>query len=184
MKPDQTDIPEALLEPVSLLLLDVDGVLTDGKLIYPGAAPEIKTFCVKDGLGIKMLLKAGIEVGLVTGRSSPALFRRCRELGISLVYDNIAEKSSVLEDILQKSRTSSKDNIAFMGDDLPDIPLLQQVGVPIAVADACSEVRRTAKIITAARGGEGAVREIGEALLRARGLWPAALSPYMGPQPT
>ena len=172
MLPDQLHI----LSPVSLLLLDVDGVLTDGKLLYSGDTLETKNFHVKDGLGIKLLLKAGLSVAIVTGRSSTALSRRCQELGIFHVYDNIRDKGLVLSDILAETQTTSPDETAFIGDDLPDIPLLKQVGVPIAVADAHPEVRSTAQIVTSANGGHGAVREVCDALLQAKGMWEDALS--------
>lgn len=174
MTPEQT----AILKPVTLLLLDVDGVLTDGRLIYAGDGPEIKNFHVKDGLGIKMVLKAGIEVGIVTGRSSTALTRRCQELGIGHIYDGIKDKGAVLDDILAATQTVSPEAVAFIGDDLPDIPLLKKVGAPITVANAHPAVQQESRIITSVQGGFGAVREVCEMLLHAKGLWQDVLSQF------
>jgi len=158
------------LKNVSLLLLDVDGVLTTGQVIYDDAGQETKVFDVRDGLGIRMLKEAGIEVGIVTGRRSMALVHRCRNLNISLLKDGIRDKASALKEILQMTGTPASAT-AFMGDDLPDLPILKRVGVPIAVNDAHELVKNTAVMTTRANGGCGAVREISERILRARGDW-------------
>lgn len=165
--------------PIRLLLLDVDGVLTDGTIFYTGADLESKTFCVKDGLGIRMLISAGLQVAIVTGRSSPALNRRCKELGIRRVYDGITDKGGLLDEILADTGVASPQEIAFIGDDLPDIPLLRQIGLPIAVADAHPEVKKRAEVITSVNGGQGAVREICERILHAQGLWQRATNGYL-----
>lgn len=153
-----------------MLLLDVDGVLTDGQIVYSSDGAELKAFNVKDGLGIRMLLAAGVQIGIVTGRSSPALNRRCHELGIHHVYDGVADKVAVLDQIMAKAGIQSEE-VAFVGDDLPDRPLMRAVGVPIAVADAHPAVIETAQWATRAAGGRGAVREVCEKILTAKGLW-------------
>ncbi len=155
---------------IKLLLLDVDGVLTRGEIIYTGGDQETKVFNVKDGLGIRLMMKAGIQVGIVTGRQSAAVDRRCRELGITLVYTGVDAKASVLNDILEKTGLN-RDQIAFIGDDLPDIPLMKNVGIGVAVADASAVVRKSADYVTECRGGHGAVREFCEVILKARGRW-------------
>ncbi len=165
------------LQSIKLLLLDVDGVLTDGSIAYTGRQEETKVFNVKDGLGIRMLHQNHIQTGIVTGRASDALLRRCRELGISLVFDNISDKDRVLEAIMQQSGCRGEE-IAFIGDDLPDLPLMAKVALGIAVADAHEAVRRQAAIITRNAGGKGAVREVCEMILEAKGLWQAQLSQW------
>jgi 3-deoxy-D-manno-octulosonate 8-phosphate phosphatase (KDO 8-P phosphatase) len=175
MKPENP----TLFAGIKLLLLDVDGVLTDGGISYSGSETETKTFSVRDGLGIKMLMSAGLQVGIVTGRTSPALSRRCRELGITCLYDDVWDKGLTLAPIMTETGIESPRQVAFAGDDLPDIPLLKKVGLPIAVANAHPEVKKVAAVVTAAEGGRGAVREICENLLRAQGLWPQVLAAYL-----
>ena len=161
-------------QTIKLLLLDVDGVLTDGSIAYTEDQTETKTFNVKDGLGIKMLHQSGIKTGIVTGRSSPALLRRCRELGIQMIFDNVRDKGKVLAQIIDKTGLTSGE-IAFIGDDLPDLPMLQKVGIGIAVADAHELVCEQADLITENRGGHGAVREVCEMILKSKGIWPELL---------
>lgn len=156
--------------PVSTLLLDVDGVLTDGSIVYTDRGDEVKSFSVKDGLGLRLLMDAGITVGIVTGRRSQALQKRCDNLGISLVFDGVTDKEKVLAGLIREKGLSS-DAIAFMGDDLPDIRIMKSVGFPIAVADADPLVKMTALYITSSPGGRGAVREICELILKTKGLW-------------
>ncbi len=158
------------LSRIKLLLLDVDGVLTSGHIIYSNAGMETKAFHAKDGLGIKLLMNAGIDIGIVTGRSSEALFQRCNDLGIKLIFDGIKEKGAVLDTILSRTGLLA-EQVAFMGDDLPDISLLKKVGVSIAVADAHESVKKSVDIITHKKGGDGAVREVCEMMLKANGLW-------------
>jgi len=158
------------LKKIELLLLDVDGVLTDGSIIYTDRGTEIKVFSVKDGLGIRMLKAAGIDVGIVTGRRSEALRHRCRDLGITRVMEGIKDKAAVL-DLIEKETGITADKMAFVGDDLPDLPLMKRVGVSITVADGHRAVKKAADIITEAVGGAGAVREICEAVLTACGYW-------------
>ncbi len=158
------------LKKIRLLLLDVDGVLTDGGIIYDNNGVETKKFNSKDGLGLRLLMDNGINVGIVTGRSSGALIHRCNNLGIELVFDGVKDKASVLDDILEKTKTSPEE-IAFIGDDLPDIPLFNLIGVPIAVADAHEAVCERALMVTTKKGGKGGVREACDSILKAKGLW-------------
>ncbi len=161
---------ENRLANIRVLLLDVDGVLTDGSILYQADGTEIKCFHAKDGLGIRLLMDAGIQVGIVTGRSSEALIHRCRNLGISLVFDGVKDKEAVLEKVLKQTGAKAEE-IAFAGDDLPDIGLMRRVGFSAAVADAHEAVRKEADMVTVRNGGRGAVREICEAILKARGCW-------------
>ncbi len=162
------------LKDIRLLLLDVDGVLTNGSIIYDDQNIETKVFNVKDGLGIRLLLNAGIQVGVITGRASNALKNRCANLGIENLYDGIHDKVLALDTVLKKTGVKIGET-AFIGDDLPDLPVLKKVGVSIAVRDAEETVRKHADIVTNAKGGEGAVREICEAILKAKGLWEAII---------
>ena len=166
------------LKRTKLLLLDVDGVLTDGCIIYNDNGAETKIFNVKDGLGIKLLMEAGIKVGIVTGRTSKALNHRCTNLGISLIFDGVYEKTSVLELISEQTGLLAEE-IAFVGDDLPDLPLLRRVGLSIAVADAHETVIENVDMTTSAKGGAGAVREICEAILKTQGFWNKIFKRYL-----
>lgn len=165
------------LEKVKLLILDVDGVLTDGSITYDSNGEEIKAFSARDGLGLKLLMDAGLEICIATGRSSKALHHRCEDLGITRVFDGLGDKASIPE-ILYEQTGIRAEQIAAMGDDLPDLPLMKKIGVSIAVADAHEVVREEADMVTAATGGHGAVREAGEAILKAQGLWERILDGY------
>ncbi|MDM8523084.1 HAD-IIIA family hydrolase [Desulfococcaceae bacterium HSG8] len=166
---DQAAEKTELLKKIKLLLLDADGVLTDGSIVYSDSGSEIKTFNVKDGVGIRLLMAAGIKVGIVTGRSSDALCHRCRNLGIVLLVDGIRDKAAVLDRITGQTSIPAQ-KIAFMGDDLPDLPIMRRVGLSIAVSDADKAVIEHAGMVTKNRGGAGAVREVCEAILDAQGL--------------
>ena len=166
------------LKRTKLLLLDVDGVLTDGCIIYNDNGAETKIFNAKDGLGIKLLMEAGIKVGIVTGRTSKALYHRCTNLGISLIFDGVHEKASVLE-IISKQTGLLTEEIAFVGDDLVDLPLLRRVGLSIAVANAHETVIENVDMVTSKKGGNGAVREICEAILKAQGFWNKIVERYL-----
>jgi len=158
------------LKSIQLLLLDVDGVLTDGAIIYGHDGSEIKIFNVKDGLGLKLAMTAGIKVGIVTGRKSPALDHRCRDLGIQYSFKGIQDKAKILAKIAKQTGVAPEQT-AYIGDDLPDLPLMRRVGLSVAVADASETVLQNADWTTSATGGCGAVREVCEALLKARGEW-------------
>jgi 3-deoxy-D-manno-octulosonate 8-phosphate phosphatase (KDO 8-P phosphatase) len=157
------------LENIKLLLLDVDGVLTSGQIIYSDKNIETKVFNVRDGLGIRLLQTAGIDVGIVTGRTSAALLNRCNDLGITMIYDGIKSKGEIFDSILSTTHLQAQ-NVAFVGDDLPDLSLMKKVGVSIAVADAHDAVKKIADIITRRNGGEGAVREVCEMILEAKNM--------------
>ncbi|MBW1785570.1 MAG: HAD hydrolase family protein [Deltaproteobacteria bacterium] len=156
---------------VTLLFLDVDGVMTDGCITLDEDGREMKAFNVKDGLGLKLLMSAGIEVVIVTGRTSGAVSRRAEELGIREVYQGVGEKGRFCRQFREK-RGLSVESIACLGDDLPDLEMFRESGVPMAVADAVEEVRQAAVYVTRCKGGAGAVREACEYLLKARGKWP------------
>lgn len=165
------------LVSIQLLLLDVDGVLTTGQVVYTDSGEEIKAFGVKDGLGLRLVMDCGLQVGIVTGRGSGALLHRCRNLGIDLVFDQVRDKAAKLDEISTRTGIAAPQ-MAFVGDDLPDIPLMQKVGLGIAVADAVPEVIAAADMVTTAKGGCGAVREICEALLKARECWEPVLERF------
>jgi 3-deoxy-D-manno-octulosonate 8-phosphate phosphatase (KDO 8-P phosphatase) len=165
------------LKKISLLLLDVDGVMTDGGIIYDASGLETKRFNVKDGHGIKMLQRYGVEVGIITGRTSIVVDNRARELGISLVYQGSLKKIDSYEDI--KHRTGlADDQIAFMGDDVIDVPVLRRVGFSAAPLDGLSEVLSVVDYVATLPGGSGAVREVCDHILKARGAWDEIAARY------
>ena len=176
-------IPREVAERIRLVVLDVDGVLTDGG-IYLGATDggervEMKRFEITDGLGIHLLQKAGIEVAIITGRESHAVRLRAEELGIAeCLQDRSATKYPLLQALLERLGVTWEET-AFLGDDLPDLPVLHHVGLPAAVGNAVPEVRAVAQWIARRTGGHGAVREFAEALLHARGQWAAAVEQYL-----
>ena len=172
----------ALARRVKLVGFDVDGVLTDNG-VYLGMVSdhpvEFKRFHIQDGLGVKMLQWAGIPVALVSGRRSDATTLRAKELGIEdVVQDDGAKKLPAFEEILAR-RGVRWEACAFVGDDLADLPLLRRVGLPVAVANAVAEVKAAAALLTATPGGQGAVREVAEAILKARGDWPRLVTEYL-----
>lgn len=157
-------------QKIKLLLLDVDGVLTDGGIVIDRHGNETKRFDVRDGQGLALLKRAGVEVGLITGRSSDAVRYRAKELGIKMVYQGVRNKRAVYERI--KARTGLADeSIAYVGDDLMDIPLLRKAGLAITVKDGWPGVRHAADYVTMAGGGHGAVREISELIIKAQNRW-------------
>jgi len=162
---------------IKLLILDVDGVMTDGRIIVNDLGQEIKYFNVKDGLGLRLLMKAGIDVVIISGRKSKTVEYRAKGLGIKEVYQGIEDKESLCNKLVKKTGLN-RNQVCCMGDDLPDIPMFNQSGFSIAVADAVTEVRDAADFITENRGGKGAVREVCELILKARGAWPDAVSSF------
>ena len=165
------------LKHIRLLLLDVDGVMTDGGIIYNALGIETKRFNVKDGHGIKMLQRYGIDVGIITGRTSIVVDNRARELGISLVYQGALTKLVCYEDI--KVKTGLEDHhIAYMGDDVIDVPVLRRVGFSAAPQDALPEVRRVVDYVATCGGGNGAVREVCDHILKSSGAWPELVERY------
>ncbi|MCD4676115.1 MAG: HAD hydrolase family protein [Desulfobacula sp.] len=166
------------LANIQLLLLDVDGVLTDGSITYSDSGEQIKSFNSKDGLGLRLLMDSGIGVGIITGRKSKALEYRCKNLGIKLLFDNIRDKSKALDNITSQTGIVP-EKIAFAGDDLIDLPVMKRVGISFCVSDACQDVKNHSDIITSRKGGQGAVREICERILKAQGLWDTILNKYL-----
>ncbi len=152
------------------LLLDVDGVLTDGSLLFGPKGEQLKTFDVRDGLGIKLAQGAGLKVGILSGRASAALVARSRELGLDAFVQNRSDKREAFGEFLAAQGTTA-DAVAVIGDDLPDLPLLARAALSFAPADAAPEVRARAHRVLSRTGGRGAVREMIEAILRARGEW-------------
>lgn len=162
------DIRE-LAARVQLVIFDVDGVFTDGRLYYGAEGEELKVFHVRDGHGIKSLLQQGIQVAVISGRSSAVVSRRMQELGIQHVYQGDDDKRPILEKLLKKLGLSA-DQTACVGDDLVDLPIMQAAGIAIAVADAQPEVRAQADWCTRSRGGDGAVREVCDLIIEARNI--------------
>ena len=158
---------------IRVLLMDVDGTLARGVWLLSrpdGTAVELKGFDPHDGLGLTLARLAGIRTGLITGRESPALTRRAREMDMEFVYQKQAHKTAAYEETLLKAGVTEAA-VAYVGDDLPDLPVLRRVGLAVAVADAAPEVKRVAHFVTKSRGGEGAVREAVELILKAQGKW-------------
>ncbi|AAO90289.1 3-deoxy-manno-octulosonate-8-phosphatase KdsC [Coxiella burnetii] len=149
---------------IKLLILDVDGVLTDGRLIYSSRGEILKVFHVHDGLGIKQLLKAGIEVAIISSRKSKAVSRRAAELGIRHVFQGQPDKRIAFKKLLSQLKLDEKQ-VAYVGDDLPDLPIMQQVGLAIAVTNALPAVQQQAHWKTRKEGGQGAVREVCDFIL-------------------
>lgn len=158
------------LTKVKLLLLDVDGVLTDGRILYDNQGNELKAFDVKDGHGLKMLQRAGIEVGIITGRSSEVVSRRAKELGIEILYQGALRKLEPYLEILSETGLTD-EQVAYVGDDVVDLPILRRVGFSATVADAIPDVVPFVDFVSSRSGGRGAVREICDLLLRASGQW-------------
>ena len=163
---------------VKLLILDVDGVLTDGRIIMDHKGREIKAFDVRDGHGLRLLREAGIEVAMLTGRSSPAVQKRADDLGILWVRQGVHDKVKAYQEIAREVGITD-DEACFVGDDLVDIPLLKRVGIPIVVGDGAPEAKRFARYVTRSSGGKGAVREVCDLLLQAQGKWEAVLRRYV-----
>ena len=169
---------QEIARKVHLLILDVDGVLTDGSIILDGGDNEMKAFHVRDGHGIKMLVKAGVKVAIITGRYSKVVERRARELGITEVFQRCHIKSVAFDHLIEKFGVTEEE-VAYVGDDIVDIPILRRVGLPIAVNDAVNEAKEHARMITDKPGGKGAVREVSDFLLKAKGLWTSLMGDYL-----
>jgi len=160
---------------VRLLLLDVDGVLTDGRIIIDDRGVETKHFHVRDGQGISLLRHCGIDVGFITGRSSKVVLHRAKDLRVSLVFQGVKDKQLIYKRIKQK-RSLTDEQIAYVGDDVMDLPVLRCVGLAVMVADGSAELKPYADYVTRAPGGMGAVREVAELLLKAQNKWTDMLS--------
>ena len=171
---------ESILEiakNIKLLILDVDGVLTDGSIILDNEGNEYKSFHVRDGHGIKMLIKAGIQVAIITGRHSRVVERRAQELGITEVFQKCFDKRVAYRKLVRQYSLTDRE-IAYIGDDIVDVPIMSLAGLPVAVADAGEETRKAALIVTKNRGGRGAVREIADYILKAKGAWENMFDEY------
>jgi 3-deoxy-D-manno-octulosonate 8-phosphate phosphatase (KDO 8-P phosphatase) len=162
---------------VKLLIVDVDGVLTDGGIILDNKGNELKRFNVRDGHGLKMVQRIGIKVAIITGRRSKVVERRAAELGIEEVHQGCKKKLQCYSRLLKKLGVPD-EAVAYVGDDIVDIPLLVRVGLPIAVSDAHEDVKKFALMITEYPGGKGAVREITDFLIKAGGLWDDIIEKY------
>ncbi len=165
------------LVKIKLLLLDVDGVMTDGRIVFDSNGVESKFFNVKDGHGIKMVQRAGIEIGIISGRQSQVVSNRAAELGINLVYQKAIDKIAAYLEILDKTGLEDSQ-VAFMGDDIIDIPVLRRVGFAAAPANAAEEVFPHVHFVTKNSGGWGAVREVCDLLLKGKGVWETATARY------
>ncbi|MBM44004.1 MAG: hypothetical protein CMJ36_03195 [Phycisphaerae bacterium] len=157
---------------IRLLCLDVDGVLTDGRIVLDGDGRETKVFHVHDGMGIRLWQEAGHAVAIITSRSSGAVTARASELGITHVYQGVADKQETIRQVLEAAGATASETAA-VGDDLAALPMLGSIALPIAVANAVPEVKAMASHVTARSGGQGAIRELIEDLLKAQGRWDA-----------
>ncbi len=162
---------------IKLLILDVDGVLTDGKMVYDSEARQLKFFNVKDGLGVYLLKLMGIKSIILTADSSTVVKKRAQDMKVEEVYGQAYPKTKFYEEIKRKYKVKDSE-VCFIGDDLLDLQLIKKVGLGIAVKDACPEVKRVADYITKKRGGRGAVREVCEFILKSKGLWKKALEKF------
>jgi 3-deoxy-D-manno-octulosonate 8-phosphate phosphatase (KDO 8-P phosphatase) len=166
---------------VRLLLMDVDGVLTDGKLYNlpgpDGQVVETKAFDSQDGISLQWLNWKGIQAGVISGRVSPAVDERCRQCKIAYVYQGHIEKIPIFEEIMTKAGVTA-EQVAYVGDDLTDVVIMRRVGLAIATGNARPEVKRSAHLVTQAEGGRGAIREVVELILKAQGHWEALLRQY------
>jgi 3-deoxy-D-manno-octulosonate 8-phosphate phosphatase (KDO 8-P phosphatase) len=158
------------MEKIKLLLLDVDGVLTDGRITYDNSGHELKSFDVKDGHGLKMLQRAGIKTGIITGRSSAVVELRAQELGFDFLYQGAKVKLEPYREILAAAELTD-DQVAYVGDDIVDLPVLRRVGFSATVADSMNDVKPLVDYVTERNGGRGAVREICDMLIKASGQW-------------
>ncbi|MBC8351660.1 MAG: HAD hydrolase family protein [Planctomycetes bacterium] len=164
---------------VELILSDVDGVLTDGGLIYDNQGIEVKRFHVRDGLGIKLWRKGGFKFGVLTARTSHIVKLRASELGVDVVRQGFEEKLSIAHEVANELDLTT-EQVCYIGDDLPDLPVMRSVGLAIAVADASEEILGAAHYVTKLPGGQGAVREAIETITKAKGLWGDLIRKYTG----
>lgn len=165
-------------KPIQLILMDCDGVLTDGRIILLPDGDEIKNFHVLDGQGAALAKQAGLRVGVISGRRSRALERRAAENRFDYLIDLASDKLSVYESIIEDAKLSD-EQIAYIGDDLPDIPVMRRAGLAVAVANAVEEVKTAAHFVTVRAGGSGAVREAIEFILKAQSRWDEVLKKYL-----
>ena len=179
IEPAATPEVLAAAQKIKAVILDVDGVLTDGKLYYGNKGEELKTFNTQDGLGIKLLQRAGIKVGIITARNSPVVSRRATELGIDYLIQGREDKLIALKELLSDhALATSLTEIAYMGDDLPDLPAIRKVGLGMTVANASTTVAQYADWQSSFPGGSGAVREAAELILSAQNKLADVLAEY------
>ncbi len=164
-------------QPIELILCDVDGVLTDGGIIVDNQGIETKRFHVRDGMGIRLWQKAGYRFGVITVRSSHIVKTRVAELGIEIIRQGADDKLATTKEILQGLGLTPRQ-VCYIGDDLPDLPVVCAVGLGVAVADACTELCSTAHLVTRSAGGTGAVREVVETILKAQRRWDDVVQSY------
>ncbi|MCX6338360.1 MAG: HAD hydrolase family protein [Candidatus Aureabacteria bacterium] len=162
---------------IRAIVADVDGVLTDGGIVYGSHRSEFKRFHVHDGLAVALARRSGLKVLLVSARASQALLRRSREMGVNRLWQGLSAKGRIFG-ILQREFKLRPHQICAIGDDLPDLPLLEKAGLAVAVPRAAEEVRRVASLVTKRGGGEGALREVIELVLKAQGRWKDAVNAY------
>jgi YrbI family 3-deoxy-D-manno-octulosonate 8-phosphate phosphatase len=168
---------ESLAERVELILSDVDGVMTDGGVVFDNQGIETKRFHIRDGLGIKLWRRAGYRFGMVTGRSSHIVRMRAAELDVDILRQGVEDKLAVVEQIVAEARLTPQ-HVCYIGDDLPDLPPMRFVGFAVAVADGSEDIRRAAHHVTITSGGCGAVRETIELILKAQGRWEDLIQKY------
>jgi len=168
---------DARCQNIELILADVDGVLTAGQIIFNNQGIETKQFHIRDGLGIRLWQRAGYKFGLITGRSSHVVKVRAAELGIEIVRQTAEDKLPVAQEILGQLNLAP-ERVCYIGDDLPDVPVIRYVGLGVAVADACPEARTAAHHVTTLGGGSGAVRETIELVLKAQRRWDDLIQKY------
>jgi 3-deoxy-D-manno-octulosonate 8-phosphate phosphatase (KDO 8-P phosphatase) len=166
---------------IKLLLMDCDGVLTDGLIWVLENGEDQKAFHTRDGLGIELLHRAGLKSGIISGRTSMAVERRAQALGMSFIWQGCVDKQKAFAGTLEQAGLTNAD-VAFVGDDLNDIPLMMQSGLGVAVADAAFEVRESSHYVTTAPGGRGAIREVVELILKAQGRWADLVKDYREPR--
>jgi 3-deoxy-D-manno-octulosonate 8-phosphate phosphatase (KDO 8-P phosphatase) len=162
---------------IKMLLLDVDGVLTDGRIIYDSKGRDLKLFDVHDGLGVYLLRKAGIKTILITAKGSRAIKPRARDMRVEEVFEDIYPKTAVLAKILNKYKVNT-DELCFVGDDLVDLCMMKKVGLAVAVFNAAPEIKEASHYITSREGGRGAVREVAELILKTQGRWDEVFKDY------
>jgi 3-deoxy-D-manno-octulosonate 8-phosphate phosphatase (KDO 8-P phosphatase) len=172
----RASLPRA--KEIQLLLLDVDGVLTDGSIVYGNGGTELKGFNIKDGFGIRLLREAGVEVGIITARRSEAVERRAQDLKLAHLYQGVGNKIEAFAEILAAQKLIPQQ-VAYMGDDWLDLPLLSRVGLAVTVADGVAEVKAVAHYVTREAGGRGAVRELCELIIEAKGQREELLARYL-----
>lgn len=160
---------------IKLVILDVDGVMTDGRIVIDDNGVESRNFDIKDGLGVVALQMCEVDVAIITSKKSGSVRHRAEELKIARFYEGVRKKTEPYEQILQEMGITD-EQVCYVGDDLVDLSLMKRVGLPVAVSDAVEEVKERAEYVTQARGGYGAVREVAELILKAQGKWEKILS--------